>query len=289
MKTIVINISPDILVSRKAKDRLRTNAKKNIDNLDVLKSSDYLIEKYKLKFTNKTNNEETTTVVQDDDNVEEKNESVNISTEDKVTEIVITAEKENLPKTKEEERLELRQKLRKKINGKIDLRKNTFGKQSEKMSKEHGSELTNAYIEARRKMGVEIPDPDEIMSNKDKYIPQFREYAQYIKTMNSKDLNANPYHQYAKKVMKALNIDINSNNSVPNDETFKNFMDMIKKNKNIDDNSMGQIMDEVKDLSKNLNIDDLMNKDELNLDKVIEEGLKNKENTEKKELIIEEN
>ena len=50
MKTIVINISPEILVSKKAKDRLRTNAKKNIDNLDVLKSSDYLIEKYKLKF-----------------------------------------------------------------------------------------------------------------------------------------------------------------------------------------------------------------------------------------------
>ena len=139
------------------------------------------------------------------------------------------------------------------------------------MTKDYGSELTNSYIEARKKMAIEIPSPEEIMTNKDKYIPQFKEYAQYIKTMSSKDLNTNPYHKYAKNVMKALNI--NTDKQLGGDDTFKEFMDLIKKNKNVNNDDMGKIFDQVKELSKDLNLDKLINNDELNVDNILKDKM----------------
>ena len=206
-KNIVIKIDKDLFISSKAKDRLRRDAKKNTDEIELLDSSKYINEKYKLSF----------------DYSDETNE---------IQEIVINAASKNLPKTKEEIRQGLKEKLRKKITSKTTRRNNLQKKEVDDMSKKYGSDLTNSYLETRNKMGINIPDPEEIMNNKDEYIKQFSEYSEYIKKIDPKELKKNPYHKYAKQIMKKLGMDKNlpNLNKENTQDLYKNFMDMIKKN-----------------------------------------------------------
>lgn len=127
----------------------------------------------------------------------------------KITEDIKKKEEINKEKAKEERKTLIRNKLK---NMK-DIRSNQTGRKIKDMRKEMGDDMVKKFLEAQKAMGGQaIPDPSEIMKNKDKYLQQFKEYQNMIKNMKEKNpqlatmLEVNPYHKYANEVSKKLDI-----------------------------------------------------------------------------------
>ena len=54
------------------------------------------------------------------------------------------------------------------------------------VKKEVGSDLIDSFLKAQKAMkGYPIPDPSEIMSNKEKYLQEFTEYKQMVNQMKN--------------------------------------------------------------------------------------------------------
>ena len=88
---------------------------------------------------------------------------------------------------------------------------NTYGRKINSMKKEVGGDVMDKFLAAQKSMqNYPIPDPSEIMKNKEKYLKEFSEYEQMIKTMSKNDpnsqnvLNKTPYHKYAEEILKML-------------------------------------------------------------------------------------
>jgi len=103
--------------------------------------------------------------------------------------------------------------LKNKLKNMKDMRSNQTGRKIKEMRKEVGDDMIKKFLAAQQAMGGQaIPDPSEIMKNKEKYLQQFQEYQQMIKNMKEKNpqlatmLEVNPYHKYANEVSKKLEI-----------------------------------------------------------------------------------
>ena len=122
--------------------------------------------------------------------------------------------------TEEKNRLELekqkeakRQQLKDKLRNMKSIRSNQTGRKVKEMRKEMGDDMVKKFLEAQKAVGSQaIPDPTEIMKNKDKYIKQFQEYQTMIKDMKNKNpqmasmIAGNAYHRYANAISEKLEI-----------------------------------------------------------------------------------
>ena len=137
-----------------------------------------------------------------------------IKTSDMKYNIKIIENSEKKKKLEEEKAKEARKTLiRNKLKNMKDIRSNQTGRKIKDMKKEMGDDMVKKFLEAQKAMGGQaIPDPSEIMKNKDKYLQQFKEYQDMIKNMKEKNpqlatmLEVNPYHKYANEVSKKLEI-----------------------------------------------------------------------------------
>lgn len=127
----------------------------------------------------------------------------------KITEDIKKKEELDKEKAKEERKTLIRNKLK----NMRDIRSNQTGRKIKDMRKEMGDDMVKKFLEAQKAMGGQaIPDPSEIMKNKEKYLQQFKEYQNMIKNMKEKNpqlatmLEVNPYHKYANEVSKKLDI-----------------------------------------------------------------------------------
>lgn len=126
--------------------------------------------------------------------------------------IIIDEEKQKELEMEKEKELK-KQQIRNKLNEMKSIRSNQTGRKIKEMRKDLGDDMVKKFLEAQRSMGGQaIPDPSEIMKNKDKYFKQFEEYQKMIKDMKEKNpqmatmLQGNPYHNYANAVSDKLNI-----------------------------------------------------------------------------------
>ena len=117
---------------------------------------------------------------------------------------------EGLKKKKEENKIAIKNKLK---NMK-DMRSNSMGRKIKDMRKDVGDETIKKFLKAQQSMrGNSIPDPSEILRNKEKYIEQFREYNNVIKNMKEQNpqaatlLEGNDYHKYASDILEKLELD----------------------------------------------------------------------------------
>lgn len=106
-----------------------------------------------------------------------------------------------------------RQLLKNKLKDMKSIRSNQVGRKIKDMRKEMGDDMVKKFLEAQQAMGGQaIPDPSEIMKNKDKYLKQFQEYQTMIKDMKEKNpqmasmIAGNAYHKYANAVSDKLDI-----------------------------------------------------------------------------------
>ena len=126
--------------------------------------------------------------------------------------IFLDKEKVELQKL-ENEKDKKRDQLKKKLHLLKDRRSNKTGRRMKEIQKSMGDDMLQKFVKAQQSMGDnQIPDPQEIMKNKDKYIQQFKEYQTMIANMKnsnpemSKMLESNPYHKYASAIIDKLNI-----------------------------------------------------------------------------------
>lgn len=137
------------------------------------------------------------------DKISEMNYKVKISEDLEKKQIL---EKENASESR-------RNQLKNKLKDMKNMRSNHTGRKVKEMRKEMGDDMIKKFLKAQQSMGGQaIPDPSEIMKNKEKYFKQFQEYQEMIKNMKEKNpqmatmLEVNPYHKYANEVSKKLDI-----------------------------------------------------------------------------------
>jgi hypothetical protein len=122
-----------------------------------------------------------------------------------------TSEKSEKSEKSENVSNDLRAKHKEKMQMLKNKRNNTYGKKIKNMKKDMGDDLMKNYLNAQENMkDYPIPDPQEIMNNKDKYLQQFKEYENMINMMKKSNPDAesmfkdNAYHKYAEQILEAL-------------------------------------------------------------------------------------
>lgn len=142
------------------------------------------------------------------------NYNFTINKDDELTytvKISVTEENNKSKEKEEEEKEKKRNKLKDKLNSLKNQRSNIMGKRIKDMRKNMGDDLVKKFMEAQNSVGNNrIPDPQEILKNKDKYLGQFKEYQSMIDNMKEKNpqmaamLEGNAYHRYASAIIDKL-------------------------------------------------------------------------------------
>jgi len=196
--------------SKNAKRRLKEELKKSYNLLEnkedfLLIPNDktgyftkFLNDFYKLDLVKNSDMNYTVEIIED---IEKKNEDIEKKNLDK--------QKKNLDKQKQNKIA-----IKNKLKNMKDMRSNTMGRKIRDMRKDVGDETIKKFLKAQQSMsGNPIPDPSEIMRNKEKYIEQFREYNNVIKNMKEQNpqaaavLEGNDYHKYASAILEKLELD----------------------------------------------------------------------------------
>tara|TARA_B100001093_G_scaffold297736_1_gene283913 strand:+ start:1660 stop:2289 length:630 start_codon:yes stop_codon:yes gene_type:complete len=113
-----------------------------------------------------------------------------------------------------------RKKLKNKLKGLREKRNNVFGKKINNLKKSHDNKILEKYIAAKREnlqlkpnkngtvtLGgntkIEIPDPDEINSDKDKWLNEFNSYKEVVDNMekSSEYFKSTAYYKYISAII----------------------------------------------------------------------------------------
>ena len=200
-------IGKEFFVSKNALKSMKNNLKKHYNSLEN-----------KDKFLESINKEEFEKYLKKDYNF-----SVS-----KINDVSFKVEiKEDNEKKMERKKLEIQTHKRKQLKNKIknlrDRRNNVFGKKINNLKKSHDSKLLEKYINAKNEnlkfrpnkdgtisiqgnKPIEIPDPNEIDNDKDKWKEEFTEFKNTVDSMEkSKEFFVNTaYYKYITAVLETF-------------------------------------------------------------------------------------
>ena len=207
MSLLSVQISgKENLVSKNAFNSMKKMLKKVYEKLENKEDFLKTIENDKETFNKYLKDEYLFTIVKKD----ETSFKVDII-EDKV---------KKMEKQKMEREKNKRQKLKNKLKGLRDRRNNVFGRKINNLKKSHDTKLLDKYVAAKKEnlqfrpnkdgtvtiggnTKIEIPDPDEILKDKDKWTKEFKEYKETVDTMekSSDFFKSTAYYKYITEIL----------------------------------------------------------------------------------------
>jgi len=107
---------------------------------------------------------------------------------------------------KKESREELRAKLKNRLRGLKNYRKNTTAKEMKEMKKKIPKNIFNSFVKLKQKMpDVPFDKPEDILANPDKYKERFKDLAS---SLNESDATtSDPFRSYIYKMTKELGLE----------------------------------------------------------------------------------